>query len=101
MPNVVCMNLQQAQDTIQTTGVFFSRSQDGTGQGRSQFIDSNWVVVAQTPPPGTPFGGRRHADRGEVRRTGSLLKRTELTGRGLLSRLAVRSFVGRAQAGMG
>lgn len=56
MPNVVCMNLQTAQDTIQTTGVFFSRSVDGTGQGRSQLIDSNWIVTAQTPPPGTPFG---------------------------------------------
>ena len=56
MPKVVCMNLQAAQDKIQKAGVFYSRSKDGTGQGRSQIIDSNWVVTAQTPAPGTPFG---------------------------------------------
>jgi hypothetical protein len=50
------MNLQDAQDTIQTTGVFFSRSRDATGEGRHQIIDSNWQVVAQTPAPGTPIG---------------------------------------------
>ena len=56
MPNVMCMNLQDAQDLIQTVGVFFSQSVDATGQGRSQIIDSNWQVVAQTPEVGTPFG---------------------------------------------
>lgn len=57
MPNVVCMNLQDAQDTIQAmTGVFYSRSFDATGRGRMQVIDSNWIVVSQTPRPGTPFG---------------------------------------------
>jgi hypothetical protein len=56
MPDVVCMNLQDAQDTIQTKGVFFSRSRDATGEGRRQLIDSNWQVVAQTPAPGTPIG---------------------------------------------
>ncbi len=56
MPNVVCMNLQDAQDTIQDAGVFFSKSVDGTGQDRSQIIDSNWIVTAQTPRPGSPIG---------------------------------------------
>lgn len=56
MPAVVCMNLQDAQDYIQTFGVFYSRSEDATGAGRSQIIDSNWVVVAQYPDAGTPFG---------------------------------------------
>jgi hypothetical protein len=56
MPDVVCMNLQDAQDYIQTFGVFYSRSVDATGQGRSQIIDSNWLVVDQSPPPGAPFG---------------------------------------------
>jgi beta-lactam-binding protein with PASTA domain len=55
MPDVVCMNLQDAQDLIQTTGVFFSRSEDATGQGRLQVIDSNWQVVEQTPAPGSPI----------------------------------------------
>lgn len=56
MPAVVCMNLQVAQDTIQTAGVFFSRSDDATGQGRFQLDDSNWIVVGQTPAPGAPIG---------------------------------------------
>ena len=37
----MCMNLQDAQDLIQEQGVFLSRSQDATGGGRSQVIDSN------------------------------------------------------------
>ncbi|MGC0366160.1 hypothetical protein ABH922_004144 [Rhodococcus sp. 27YEA15] len=56
MPNVVCMNLQAAQNKIQDAGVFYSRSKDATGAGRRQVVDSNWVVVAQNPSPGTPFG---------------------------------------------
>ncbi|WP_327147255.1 hypothetical protein [Nocardia sp. NBC_01329] len=56
MPAVVCMNLQAAQDLIQTTGVFLSRSEDATGRGRNQVVDRNWVVVAQTPEAGSPIG---------------------------------------------
>jgi hypothetical protein len=56
MPDIVCMNLQDAQDEIQRHGVFFSRSEDGTGQGRSQLIDSNWIVIAQRPAPGSSVG---------------------------------------------
>ena len=56
MPDVMCMNLQDAQDAIQRAGVFFSRSHDATGQGRHQLLDSNWQVVAQTPEAGTPIG---------------------------------------------
>ena len=56
MPDVVCMNLQDAQDTIQLAGVFFSRSDDASGRGRNQVLDRNWQVVAQTPAPGTPVG---------------------------------------------
>ena len=56
MPDVVCMNLQDAQDEIQDHGVFFSGSVDATGQGRNQVIDSNWVVVDQSPAPGSPIG---------------------------------------------
>ncbi len=55
MPAVVCMNLQDAQNTVQKAGVFFSRSLDATGAGRRQVLDRNWLVVAQTPSPGTPF----------------------------------------------
>jgi len=56
MPNVVGMNLQDAQDLIQEHGVFLSLSEDATGQDRNQFIDSNWVVVGQNIEPGQPFG---------------------------------------------
>ena len=56
MPAVICMNLQAAQDLIQTAGVFYSRSEDATGRGRRQVVDRNWVVVAQTPAPGVLIG---------------------------------------------
>ena len=56
MPNVLCMNLQEAQDEIQDHGVFFSGSEDATGEGRMQVNDSNWQVVAQIPDPGTQIG---------------------------------------------
>lgn len=56
MPDVVGMDLQAAQDTIQEVGVFHSRSEDATGQGRMQVWDRNWVVVSQDPQPGTPIG---------------------------------------------
>ena len=56
MPDVVCRSLQDAQDEIQDHGVFLSRSEDATGEGRRQLWDRNWVVVAQDPAPGTPIG---------------------------------------------
>lgn len=56
MPYVVCMNLQDAQNKIHDAGVFYSRSKDATGRGRHQVIDRNWLVVAQSPAPGTSFG---------------------------------------------
>ncbi|GAA5047686.1 PASTA domain-containing protein [Nocardia callitridis] len=56
MPNVVCMNLQDAQNAIQAAGVWYSRSADATGAGRRQVVDRNWIVVSQTPEPGVPVG---------------------------------------------
>jgi beta-lactam-binding protein with PASTA domain len=56
MPDVVCMNLQDAQNKIQAAGVFFSRSTDDTGQGRAQIMDRNWTVVRQEPAPGELIG---------------------------------------------
>lgn len=58
MPSVVCMGLQEAQDEIQDHGVFFSRSEDATGEGRRQVWDRNWQVIAQEPEPGEPIGER-------------------------------------------
>jgi hypothetical protein len=57
MPNVMCMNLQAAQDKIQAeAGVFYSRSHDATGRERHQILDRDWVVVAQHPPVGAHIG---------------------------------------------
>jgi PASTA domain-containing protein len=56
MPDVICMNLQDAQDEIQDHGVFFSTSVDATGDGRRQLLDRNWVVVDQNPAPGEKIG---------------------------------------------
>jgi hypothetical protein len=56
MPDVVCMDLQAAQDEIQDHGVFFSKSVDATGEGRRQIFDRNWIVVEQSPAAGQPIG---------------------------------------------
>lgn len=56
MPDLVCRDLQAAQDEIQDHGVFFSKSVDASGKGRRQIWDRNWVVVSQTPAPGEPIG---------------------------------------------
>jgi len=53
VPNVVCRDLQTAQDTLQAAGFYNLASEDGTGQGRRQIIDSNWVVIKQSAPPGS------------------------------------------------
>ena len=56
MPNVVCMNLQAAQDEIQRAGVFYSRSTDASGQARHQVLDRNWTVIRQEPAVGELIG---------------------------------------------
>jgi beta-lactam-binding protein with PASTA domain len=53
---VVCLDLQEAQDEIQDHGVFFSKSEDATGEGRRQLWDRNWIVVRQDPAAGEPIG---------------------------------------------
>jgi PASTA domain len=56
MPDVVCMDLQEAQNEIQDHGVFLSGSTDASGEGRRQIIDANWIVVEQKPAAGSPIG---------------------------------------------
>ncbi len=53
MPDVVCMDLQLAQDKLQAAAFDNVRSKDGTPYGRRQIDDRNWVVVAQDPAAGT------------------------------------------------
>ena len=75
MPDVVCMDLQSAQNLIQDQGVFFSRSEDATGEGRSQIVDANWIVIEQSVMPGERF------DEGDV--VLKVLKEDEAASRGL------------------
>ena len=56
VPNVVCKDLQAAQDTLQSAGFYNLGSRDGTGQGRSQLVDRNWVVIAQSVAAGSTPG---------------------------------------------
>jgi beta-lactam-binding protein with PASTA domain len=53
VPNVVGMNHQYAQDTMQARGFYSLREVDATGRGRMLLWDRNWKVVRQTPKPGT------------------------------------------------
>ena len=56
MVDVLCMNLQDAQNLIQDQGVFLSRSKDASGQDRNQIYDRNWIVVGQNIPTGDAIG---------------------------------------------
>ncbi|HEU0239428.1 MAG TPA: PASTA domain-containing protein [Micromonosporaceae bacterium] len=56
VPNVTCMNLQDAQDTLQKAEFFNLASVDGLGQGRQQILDRDWVVTKQSVAAGTHAG---------------------------------------------
>ncbi|HVE74184.1 MAG TPA: PASTA domain-containing protein [Mycobacteriales bacterium] len=53
VPTVVGLDLQTAQDTLRGRG-FRTTSVDATGAGRAQVVDSNWLVVRQSPAGGAP-----------------------------------------------
>ncbi|WP_157557516.1 PASTA domain-containing protein [Intrasporangium oryzae] len=53
VPDVVGVNHQLAQDTMQAAGFYNLSEEDATGQGRLLVVDRNWVVVSQSPPAGT------------------------------------------------
>jgi hypothetical protein len=52
MPDLVGVNLQDAQDLLQDKGSFLMDQQDASGKGRRQIDDSNWTVCSQDPAPG-------------------------------------------------
>ena len=52
VPDVICMDLQAAQDALQAAGFYNLGSEDGSGQGRMQILDRDWVVIAQSVPAG-------------------------------------------------
>jgi hypothetical protein len=56
MPNLVGIDLQTAQNTVQANGVFFSVSHDLLGS-RNQALDSNWIVCDQNVAPGQRVTG--------------------------------------------
>jgi beta-lactam-binding protein with PASTA domain len=53
VPNVVGVNHQLAQDTMQAAGFYYLTEEDASGQGRLLLNDRNWVVVSQSPAGGT------------------------------------------------
>ncbi|GAA2216149.1 PASTA domain-containing protein [Nonomuraea monospora] len=53
LPDVVGMNLQEGQDTLQAAGFHALNDKDATGQNRLQVLDRNWVVTRQSPPAGS------------------------------------------------
>ena len=53
VPDVVGMDLQSAQDTLQAAGFYNLGSHDVTGESSFQVLDRNWRVVNQTPAAGT------------------------------------------------
>jgi hypothetical protein len=53
VPNVVGLNHQLAQDTMQAAGFYKLTEEDATGKGRLLVNDRNWVVVTQEPAAGT------------------------------------------------
>jgi len=56
VPNVVCAELQAAQDALRSSGFLLLTSKDGTGAGRVPLLDRNWVVIAQSEAPGSKPG---------------------------------------------
>lgn len=67
VPNVVGIDLQLAQDTLQAAGFYVLRSHDATGQGRLQVLDRNWTVVDQDPSGGTVMSLSEVVDLGAVK----------------------------------
>ena len=51
MPDVVCMDLQAAQDKLQEAGFYLLSSKDALGD-RHQILDRDWVVIAQSAEAG-------------------------------------------------
>ncbi|MCF6508719.1 PASTA domain-containing protein [Blastococcus sp. MG754426] len=69
MPDFVGMDLQSAQNLLQTNNVWLSLSHDLLGS-RNQMVDSNWLVCDQNIPAGQRVTGEveGHIDFGVVKR---------------------------------
>lgn len=53
VPDLVGMNLQDAQDQLQELGSYALDQEDALGYDRVQILDSDWTVCRQSPEPGT------------------------------------------------
>jgi beta-lactam-binding protein with PASTA domain len=72
MPNLVGVNLQDAQNRIQsltTYAIAITTSHDATGAGRQQIVDRNWKVCSQNVPPGQRIRADTKIDFGAVKTT--------------------------------
>jgi hypothetical protein len=70
MPNLVGLNLQNAQDQIQSLtnyGIAVTTSHDATGAGRHQVFDRNWKVCSQNIAPGSMVDRHTRIDFGAVK----------------------------------
>ena len=56
VPDVVGLDHQLAQDTMQAAGLYNLDEEDATGEGRMLLFDRNWTVVDQDPSAGTMVG---------------------------------------------
>ncbi len=67
LPDLVGLDLQLAQDTLQAAGWYLMTSYDATGQNRMQLRDRNWVVVEQAPAAGETVGFDKIIELGVVK----------------------------------
>jgi beta-lactam-binding protein with PASTA domain len=67
VPEVVCLDLQKAQDALRAAGFYVLTSSDASGQGRQQLVDRNWVVVTQSEPAGSSPNPTTRIDLGTVK----------------------------------
>lgn len=67
LPNVVGLDLQLAQDTLQAAGFYGLTSHDAKGLNRQQILDRSWTVVDQSPKPGAIVPLDQVVDLGSVR----------------------------------
>ncbi len=54
IPDVLGVQHQLAQDTLEAAGFSNHSEEDATGAAREVSPDREWVVVEQSPAPGTP-----------------------------------------------
>lgn len=67
LPDVVGMDPQLAQDTMQAAGFYGLISHDATGEGRLQVLDRNWTVCDQSPAADTATAADTIIDLGAVK----------------------------------